>query len=181
VKVPFDGAYWADPGRLLAGPYPGEYDAALTRRNMSALLRAGIRTIVSLMQAREERPDGDGQAAYVPVLETVAARLGIECEWRRYEIHDMSIPDIARMDEIQAAIDESLARGRPVYAHCWAGRGRTGTVVGAYLIRKGLATHDDFVDVISGLRQVDDRPAPETEEQIAFVRAYAALHAQKTQ
>ena len=181
MKVPLDGAYWADPGRLLAGPYPGEYDAAHTRRNMSGLLRAGIRTIVSLMQAREERPDGQGEAAYVPVLETVASQLGVECKWSRYEIHDMSVPDVARMDEIQAAIDESLARGRPVYAHCWAGRGRTGTVVGAYLIRRGLATHDDFVDVISALRPGDVRPAPETAEQIAFVRAYAAGRAQKTQ
>ena len=38
--------------------------------------------------------------------------------------------------------------------------------------RQGLATHDDFVDVIRSLRP-DDRPAPETDEQIAFVRDYA--------
>ena len=172
MKPPLDGAYWADPGRLLAGPYPGEYDAAHTRQNMSGLLRAGIRTILCLMEAREDRPDGVGDAAYVSVLETVASQLGVDCEWQRHEIHDMSVPDHARMDEIQSAIDESLARGWPVYAHCWAGRGRTGIVVGAYLIRQGLATHDDFVDVIRSLRP-DDRPAPETEEQIAFVRAYA--------
>ncbi len=167
------GAYWADPGRLLAGPYPGEYDLASTRHNLQRLLGAGIRTVVNLMQAREENHDAEGRSRYASELEYMARRIGVDCEWWRYEIHDMSIPDSAGMDAILGRIDDSLSRGRPVYAHCWGGRGRTGTVVGAYLIERGLASPDDFVDVIGALRRKPDQPSPETREQIEFVRSYA--------
>lgn len=170
--APLPRAYWADPGRLLAGPYPAEYDALETRRNLQRLVDSGIRTFINLMQAREEGPAG-GRSPYVKVLEEIAVRHGIEFEWLRFEIHDMSIPDEAHMDRIQAAIENSLEQSRPVYAHCWGGRGRTGTVVGAYLIGRGLATPQNFVDVIGGLRAVQGS-SPETAEQVDFVRRYAS-------
>ena len=138
---------------------------------MEWLLRSGIRSVVSLMEAREES-GADGRSAYVRVIESSAARLGVACDWQRFEIHDMSVPEFERMDEILAAIDSSIAAGQPVYAHCWGGRGRTGTVVGVYLIREGRATVDDFVDVIGTLRPPGAGPAPETAEQVDFVRRY---------
>jgi hypothetical protein len=171
VNAPLPRAYWADPGKLLAGPYPGDYDPHDTRRNVEWLLRNGIRRVLSLMEAREESGE-DGRSAYVKVIEHSAARLGVACDWQRFEIHDMSVPDFERMDEILAAIDRSIAGGQPVYAHCWGGRGRTGTVVGVYLIRAGRATLDDFVDVIGTMRPPGSGPAPETAEQVEFVRRY---------
>ena len=175
MRSPLARAYWADPGKLLAGPYPGEYEAADTARNLRALLGAGIRSFVSLMEAREESFEESPHAAYVAQLEATAAGMGVECEWRRFAIHDMSVPQLVQMDEILAAIDASLARDCPVYAHCWAGRGRTGTVVGAYLIGRGLATPANFVEVIGSLRRghPDPMPSPETAEQVEFVRRYA--------
>lgn len=173
MDAPLERSYWADPGRLLAGAYPGEYDPADTQRNIQRLIEAGIRSFINLMEAREENHDEAGRSPYVAVIERTAARFGVEVEWRRCEIHDMWVPDVAGMDEIQALIDDSIARGRAVYAHCWAGRGRTGTVVGAYLIRRGLATPENFVDVITGLRTPHSAPSPETGEQVEFVRRYA--------
>jgi hypothetical protein len=173
MDVPFERAYWADPGRLLAGPYPAEYHPADTQRNLSRLVDLGIRSVVSLMQAREESHDAEGRSNYVQVLERIAGSRGVACHWERFEIHDMSVPDLDSMHRIQAAIDASLEQGRPVYAHCWGGRGRTGLVVGAYLIRRGLATPENFVQVVTDLRGPGMPPSPETSEQVEFVRTYA--------
>lgn len=173
MEPPFPGAYWADPGKLLAGPYPAEYEPGRTLLNLQGLLRAGIRTVISLMEAREENAHPDGRSRYVSEVERIARSLGLPWDWCRYEIHDMSVPDEARMDQILDHIESSLSRGWPVYAHCWGGRGRTGIVVGAYLIRRGLATPEDFVEVISELRARPGEPSPETAQQIEFVRSYS--------
>jgi hypothetical protein len=175
VQLPFERSYWVDPGKLLAGPYPGEYDPHDTERNIRALLGCGIRCFINLMEGREEGRDAAAPSSYVRVVETAAARLGVEWDWQRFEIHDISVPDEACMDDIQRAIDASLARDRPVYAHCWRGRGRTGTVAGAYLIRRGMATPENFVEVIASLRTHDplEAPSPETAEQIEFVRSWS--------
>lgn len=176
MKPPFDEAYWVEQGLVMAGAYPGEYDAVASERRLRGLLRCGIRRFITLMEAREESPDLRLAPAYAGGLERVARQERVDADVLRFDIHDMSIPSHPQMDEIQAAIDASLEAERPVYVHCWRGRGRTGTVVGAYLIRRGLATHDNFVDVIRDLRVEAGATAlapgdsPETPAQIEFVR-----------
>ena len=73
-----------------------------------------------------------------------------------------------------AAIERSLERERPVYLHCWGGRGRTGTLVGIWLCRRGIATPENFVEVIGRLRagEAANGRSPETAEQVEFVRSY---------
>ena len=170
---PIPGSYWALPGRLLAGPYPGEYDRSAARRNFQRMLGAGIRSFVSLMEAREEDlPDG-AEARYVPILTETAQRHGHECSFARFPIPDMSIPEPHLLAAALQAVEESLERGAAVYVHCWGGRGRTGTLIGSWLIRNGLATPENFVDVIAGLRPEAKGRSPETDEQVAFVRRLA--------
>jgi protein-tyrosine phosphatase len=82
------------------------------------------------------------------------------------------MPSRASMAAIQDAIDAAITAQRPAYVHCWGGRGRTGTVVGVYLLRCGLATPDNFVDVLARLRARAPGASPETDEQIAFVRSW---------
>ncbi len=177
MKPPFEDAYWVETGRLMAGAYPGEYQDAVSERRLRGLLQCGIRTFVTLMQAREESPNLRAEPAYARALERVARHQGVRADCHRFDIHDMSVPSHAQMDAIQAAIDASLADERPVYVHCWRGRGRTGTVVGAYLIRRGLATPENFVEVIHDLREAAaglfPGPSPETGAQVDFVRAWA--------
>ena len=167
-------AYWVEPGRLMAGSYPGDYDEMTTRRNVRELLEHGIRTFVTLMLAREENYDQEHAPAYAPLLAQVAARLGTDAECQRYAIHDMSVPTRELAAEVIRAIEHSLARERPVYLHCWGGRGRTGTIVGIWLCQRGIATPENFVEVIDRLRgaEAGNGRSPETLEQIEFVRSY---------
>jgi len=98
----------------------------------------------------------------------------------RYPIRDVYIPTEELMVEILDAVDNDLAAGHNIYVHCWGGVGRTGTVVGCWLIRHGYATAADVLEVISDLRIGDagrgpnagrgeTRESPETLEQFDFV------------
>jgi len=175
--VPIDRSYWAEPERLLAGSFPGHWEPRQTESRMRSFLGHGIRTFVNLMEEGEQDSEGRPFAPYAPVVERLAAELGVRTRCLRFPIPDVNVPTPARMGEIQDAIDASVAEGAPVYVHCWGGRGRTGTVVGIYLIRRGLATPADFVDVIQRLRCNDPGrgPSPETRKQIAFVQRYTSV------
>jgi hypothetical protein len=170
LPPPFRLAYWVDPSRLMAGCYPGHGDPRIAERQLGALLDCGIRCFLSLM---EEEVRGFF-APYQPQLEGIAASRGIAIECLRFEIEDHSAPSCEQMGEIERAIAKSITAGRPVYLHCWGGRGRTGAVVGVYLVRRGLATTESFVDVIAELRSGAAGESPETEEQIEFVRSFLA-------
>jgi hypothetical protein len=74
------------------------------------------------------------------------------------------------------AIDNSVKAGKPAYVHCRGGVGRTGMVIGCWLLRHGLAEPSDVMDVLMRLRKQDrergDRMSPETTEQRTFVRQW---------
>jgi len=53
-------------------------------------------------------------------------------------IWDEDVPEMARMEEALAWMDEAIYLGKKVLVHCRHGIGRTGTFVTAYMIRKGL-------------------------------------------
>ena len=93
----------------------------------------------------------------------------------RRPIDDLGIPTHEDLVTTLDEIDRLLEDGRTVYVHCWGGVGRTGLVVGAWLIRHGAATGDTVMDVLGRLRTADavgSRAAPEMPGQVAFLRAF---------
>ena len=70
------------------------------------------------------------------------------------------------------AIDDIFLKVKFPYIHCWGGIGRTGTVVGCWLIRHGHATPDSVGDLISELRigdiEAGYKLSPEAESQWSF-------------
>lgn len=72
------------------------------------------------------------------------------------------------------AIDAALGEAKTVYVHCWGGVGRTGTVVGCWLVRRGRTGEEALTQVAEWWRSVDKayrRPeSPETPEQCKYVR-----------
>lgn len=174
TQLPFPQSYWVVPGKLLAGQYPGAPQPDEARRRIAALCACGIRQVINLMEADEVNDQGQPFAPYMEQVYAFAAERGEQAGWSRHAIRDGGVPTQAMMRKILDAIDGAIGQGRTVYVHCWGGKGRTGTVVGCYLIRHNLAAPETALETIIRLRE-SIRPfqaSPETEEQRAFVRAW---------
>jgi atypical dual specificity phosphatase len=65
-----------------------------------------------------------------------------EIEQLRVPTVDFLPPSLADVRLGVAFMQQQLARGRKVYVHCKAGRGRSATIVLCYLVAKGLAPED---------------------------------------
>lgn len=161
---PIPNSYWVEPGRLLAGEYPGSRDEAIGRAKLRRLLAAGVNTFIDLTEAHE-----------LPPYEPLAAELGQPIEHLRLAIHDFDTPSREHMQRVQAAIEQAVGAQRVVYVHCWGGIGRTGTVIGCYLVAHGL-TGPEALARIAAWRvgtPAADRVSPETDAQRKFVLEWA--------
>lgn len=170
--VPFDRAYWVVPGKLLAGCYPGDDSEDVAIRKLSGLLNHGIRHFVSLMEPDECDHSGNPFNPYEPIVRSIARAMNWAVSFKRMPIRDLDIPTESEMIGILNHIDEKLNANMPTYVHCWGGRGRTGTVVGCYLARHGIAVGSELLGMLQGLRKnVPDfhLPSPETEAQVEVV------------
>jgi protein-tyrosine phosphatase len=114
-----------DPGRLIAGCHPCAWGGADAPQAVWGLLEQGVTLFVDLTEEGELEP----YAEFVP--ETARCL--------RRPIRDFSVPARGDLVSTLDAIDVELATGGVVYVHCWAGCGRTGLVVGAWLVRHGAA------------------------------------------
>lgn len=166
---PTTSSYWVIPGLLLAGAYPGNPDPEEHRHKIRGLLDAGVRTFVNLMQPDEVDHQGN---RFVPYEDGVKQHVP-DARCLRIPIRDLGVPSTSDMMTILDTIDDSMATNRCVYVHCWGGVGRTGTVIGCWLIRHGLATSENVLHVLRQLRRHDQdrgyRDSPETSDQRRFV------------
>jgi len=174
---PFDRSYWVVRGKLLAGCYPGDRRPDEAKRKLDALLDAGIRYVINLMQEHEADWYGDIFEPYEEMIDYLAEGRGFRITCTRMAIPDASIPTVAAMKGILDEIDRAISDGKPVYVHCWGGKGRTGTVVGCWLMRHGMATAGDVFPMIHELRKNDPtwfQPSPDNERQRWMVRSWRA-------
>jgi len=162
--APLPRSYWVLPGKFLAGGYP-DADAG----DLDALIGAGIDAFIDLTV------EGERSIAYSyeDRLQRAASRRGGGVVYKRISLQDMSA-DVERLSLVLGEIERLLHSGHSVYLHCLGGLGRTGTVVGSFLVRKGLVSASAVVELISALRVSTDTPAsssPQTEDQRRLIES----------
>jgi hypothetical protein len=165
-------SYWVLPGRLLAGEYPCSRDESEARSKLAWLLEQGVDYWLDLTEADEH-----GLIAYAPLLLEEAARSRREVTHRRFGIPDMGTPTPLYLRRILDQLDAALESGHTVYLHCYGGIGRTGTVVGCYLVRHGMSGAQALVQIAHWRALTPDgwKPSPETRPQTDLVLRWAEL------
>ena len=160
--------YWVLPGRLLATEYPGHRTAERARRKLAALTGAGVNSFVDLTEPGERTWDGSPMVPYDGLLGGNT--------YRRMAIPDQHVIADEGYDEILDHIRAELDAGRVVLVHCWGGKGRTGTVVGAWLIDTEGLGYPEVIDRLQELRagsRKASHPVPDTPEQRGVLRRRA--------
>lgn len=170
IARPFANCYWVQPGHLLAGEYPGDRMAAVARQKLDQLLAADVTFFLDLTH-----PD-DGLEPYAQRFPAVLPGHPPPVVYQRMSIPDRSVPSAAQMVQTLDVIDAALAAGHVVYVHCWGGVGRTGTVVGCYLVRHGYRGEAALAEIARRWQDVEKRNrhlhSPETAAQVQMVRTW---------
>jgi hypothetical protein len=164
------GCYWILQDLFMAGRHPVNGSNIELHPAVHRLVDMGMRCFINLTHPSEGYlPD------YAGVLDSIRSTDHGNLQYHRFGILDYDLPSAEMMIQILNIIDENLEQKNPVYLHCHAGRGRTGTVVGCWLVRHG-AQPDQALDQIADLRvalPVWMKPSPETEEQRKFIQSWA--------
>lgn len=161
---PIPNSYWILPGQFLAGEYPR------THEQLQTLVAAGINFFVDLTE-----PEEDSLPQYAHTLESLARPLGTRLWHQRFPIPDMSCPTPETVGTVLTAIHTALNQQRRVYLHCYGGIGRTGTIVGCYLVQYHSMSGEQALEQIRLWRRDTPhgyRTSPETEAQHARVRTW---------
>jgi protein-tyrosine phosphatase len=168
--VPFPNSFWVIPGKFLAGEYPGDLEPQRAQRKLANMLQLGINVFVDLTHPE------DSLSSYHSIAQEVASEFGVEVEIYAYPIEDFSTPMPLEMKAILDRIDRALAEDKRVYVHCLGGIGRTGTVVGCYLVRHGLEG-EAAIRRLNELRKSTPKSwyqAPESDEQRRMILEWRA-------
>jgi hypothetical protein len=166
IDRPIPESYWVEPGRFLAGEFPGSFSVEIARTRLDAFLKAGLQKFIDLTQPHELMP-------YQAILKEQAALRKVDAEYDRFPIRDHGVPSVETMLHVLDAIEQALDSGRNVYVHCWGGVGRTGLAVACYLVRHGRTNEQALAQVNRLFKTRPTNPrfptSPETEEQVEFV------------
>jgi protein-tyrosine phosphatase len=171
LKKPFERSFAVFPNWLWGGAYPGDSDPSILQNKMRGLADCGVQAVFNLME--KDETDYDGKL-FVPYHKEFMAVTGTgNSHYSNLPIPDDGIVNAPIMsqylDQIHAAVAQT-----PTFVHCWGGRGRTGTVLGCFLVDAGLATGPESLLYLRRIRILykDVKatwPAPQTRQQQMMV------------
>ncbi len=145
-----------EPGRIIAGRHPCAWGPENAPAEVFGLVKAGVTLFLDLTQEGE--------------LEGYANLVEPPLRYLRMPIRDFSIPSAEQLVETLDEIDAELGFDGLVYVHCWAGCGRTGVVVGSWLVRHGVAPND----ALARIAEARGVGCPQTLEQRLVGLGWAA-------
>jgi len=140
-----------EQGRLIAGRHPSAWRPENASIEVQNLIDAGVTLFLDLTHEGE--------------LEPYTSLVPEPCRYTNRSIRDFSIPTRADLVATLDEIDAELAGGGIVFVHCWAGCGRTGVVVGSWLVRHGV----DPKEALRRIAEARGPGCPQTLEQSTFV------------
>jgi len=113
--------------------------------------------------------------AVVTLTESPLLFIPDEITYLHIPIVDFSVPTIEDAKKFVSFVEEIKSKGGKVLVHCYAGCGRTGTMLAVYLVYQGLSSDEAFLH----LRRINECFV-ETEEQEEFVRNFEKEIARKS-
>ncbi|MCX8155062.1 MAG: phosphatase [Verrucomicrobiae bacterium] len=151
----------------MAGEYPSHQRSAKARVRLRAYLEAGVNFFLDLTVPGELR-------SYEYFLYEESQALGLMPIYQRLPIPDAGVPRTPDyMVQILNVIDRAIAERRLVYVHCWGGIGRTGVVVGCYLVRHGMTGEQALQELARLWKTVEKSEyfpdSPETPQQREYI------------
>ena len=142
--------HWVIPGKLAGMSLPGH--AALLEEDLADLHTRGVRAIATLTED--------------PLDEGPIASAGLVA--RHFPIEDFDVPTLKQTDDFCRWVDERIAAGEPVGVHCFAGLGRTGTMIACWLVREADANAER---ILTTIRRIEPGFV-QTAQQEAFVAVW---------
>jgi protein-tyrosine phosphatase len=142
--------------RLVAGRHPSAWGPENTVVEVREVLAHGVTLFVDLTTEGE--------------LEPYEHLLPAEIRHVRLPIRDFSVPTADELATTLDVVDAEIDAGGVVYVHCWAGCGRTGVVVGAWLVRHGA----DPRRALARVAELRGAGCPQTLEQRLVVLGWEA-------
>ena len=126
---------WVIPQKLAGSGLPSSYD------QLTWLASNGIKTLVTVRE--------------IPLPEIWIQKvnsLNYELENHFLKTDDYDAPTIDEIHKVVDYIEKKIESNRPVLVHCAAGKGRTGTILAAYLIKKDGITPQEAVKKLRLMR-----------------------------
>jgi atypical dual specificity phosphatase len=137
---------WVLEDELAGSMGPASFD------DLSFLYHNGVRAVIR-MEERTIAADTGNRVDMVDMFEPVT---------------DFTAPHLEQIHRMVEFIDQQVAEQRPVAVSCYAGIGRTGTVLACYLVHRG----QEPADAINRIRELRPRSV-QTADQEAAVYGYA--------
>jgi atypical dual specificity phosphatase len=142
--------FWVIRGQLGGLPRPGVFEELDS--DLDGLERVRVSTLVTLEE-------------WESVPRTEVETRGLELIY--FPIPDMGAPDLRMARALCERIESRLAHGGRVAFHCRAGNGRTGTMLAAQLVYRGVAA----CDALERVRSVNPK-AVESDAQLKFLEEF---------